>query len=159
MEDIIYDNQVLHLTKQFYEAYPSAIYREILRKTSRPYNCLLIQSNYDYFICIPYRTEIKHDYAYKFTSSSRSREHNSGLDYTKIVIISNNDYIDASSALIDQDEYRETMQNLDRIVREAKSFVDDYVLHCSEKQLLHTSEFRRRYQFSPLKYFHRELSI
>ena len=62
-------------------------YKELLKKKERGYACLLIQSHYGYFICIPYRTEISHKYAYHFRKSSRSQEHRSGLDYTKIAII------------------------------------------------------------------------
>ena len=57
------------------------------KKKERRYACLLIQSHYGYFICIPYRTEISHKYAYHFRKSSRSQKHRSGLDYTKIAII------------------------------------------------------------------------
>lgn len=81
------DSQILKLTNTFYNAYPNPPYIEILKKQQRAYNCILFQSHYDYFICVPYRTEISHSYAYKFTSSSRSILHKSGLDYTKIVII------------------------------------------------------------------------
>ena len=153
------DSQILKLTDAFYDAYPNPPYREILKKRARAYNCILFQTHYDYFICVPYRTEISHDYAYKFTSSMRSISHNSGLDYTKIVIINKKEYIGDIDALIDQDEYVETMTNLRRIKREALRFVEDYVLHMKGLQPLSTQEFQRRYRFSPLKYFHIELGI
>lgn len=156
---IEYDNQILRLTEKFYQNYPSTTYPEILQKPERPYNCLLLQTNYDYFICVPYRTEISHKFAYRFKYSERSRRNHSGLDYTKIVIITKSEYLDSSSALVDADEYKETMKNLDRIVREAKTFVDDYTKHCTGEKVMHTSEFNRRYRFSPLKYFHEELKI
>ena len=42
----------------------------------------------------------------------------SGLDYTKSILIKDNAYIDATvPALVDQDEYKETMVNLPRIVQ------------------------------------------
>ncbi len=50
-----FDYQVLNLTQKFYIDYPNPPYKEIVRKNSRPYNCLLIQSHYGYYICIPYR--------------------------------------------------------------------------------------------------------
>ena len=77
-----YDYQVLNLTEQFYEDYPNPPYEEIVRKDARPYNCLLIQSHYGYFICIPYRSHVNHKYAYKFKNSKRSIRNKSGLDYT-----------------------------------------------------------------------------
>ena len=47
------DYQILKLTDVFYQAYPNPPYKEILKKNQRAYNCLLFQSHYDYFICIP----------------------------------------------------------------------------------------------------------
>jgi len=58
------DYQILKLTNAFYSAYPNPPYTEILKKNQRAYNCLLFQSHYDYFICIPYRSEITHKYAF-----------------------------------------------------------------------------------------------
>ena len=54
------DYQILKLTNAFYSAYPNPPYTEILKNNQRAYNCLLFQSHYDYFICIPYRSEITH---------------------------------------------------------------------------------------------------
>lgn len=151
--------QILKLTDTFYNAYPNPPYTEILKKKHRAYNCLLFQTHYDYYICIPYRTEIRHDYAFHFTTTARSRVHKSGLDYSKIVIITKSEYIDSVDAIIDKDEFNETMVNLERIKREALEFVEDYVEHIKGIRVLHKREFFRRYSFSPLKYFHNELSI
>ena len=151
--------QILKLTDTFYNAYPNPPYTEILKKKHRAYNCLLFQTHYDYYICIPYRTEIRHDYAFHFTTTARSRVHKSGLDYSKIVIITKQEYIDSVDAIIDKDEFNETMVNLERIKREALEFVEDYVEHIKGIKVLHKREFFRRYSFSPLKYFHNELSI
>ena len=145
MSNINFDSQILYLSEKFYEKYPCSLYKEILVKKDRPYQCLLVHIK-DYFICIPYRT-------------LRSRKHHSGLDYTKIVIVSDRGFLSAVPALIDDDEYTETIQNFECIRREAITFVDDYVSHCKGEHILHVSEFRRRYQFSPLPYFHKELHI
>ena len=153
------DYQILKLTDVFYREYPNPLYNEILKKNNRAYNCLLFQSHYDYFICIPYRSEISHKYAFHFTNTTRSKEHKSGLDYSKIVIITKTDYIDSLDAIIDKDEIKETMVNLKQIKKEALDFVEDYVLHMKGIKMLHEREFERRYGFSSLKYFHRELGI
>lgn len=158
MSNINFDSQILYLSEKFYEKYLCSLYKEILVKKDRPYQCLLVHIK-DYFICIPYRMEIRHSYAYKFKKSLRSRKHHSGLDYTKIVIVSDRGFLSAVPALIDDDEYTETIQNFECIRREAITFVDDYVSHCKGEHILHVSEFRRRYQFSPLPYFHKELHI
>lgn len=159
MVEIEFDNQILKLTNDFYNDYPRNDYPEILRKKQRPYNCLLVETHYDYFICVPYRTDINHDYAFKFSSSSRSASHNSGLDYTKIIIVRNLDYVDSIDALVDQDEYHETMINLKKISEEATRFVEDYVAYQKGELSLHPAEVRRRYNYTTLKYFHSELGI
>ena len=89
----------------------------------------------------------------------RSLKHKSGLDYTKIIIINKTEYIDNKDAIIDNDEFNETMIMLDKIKRDALQFVEDYVAHVAGKTELHPSEFRRRYLFSTLQYFHKELGI
>lgn len=153
------DFQILKLTEDFYNTYSEQSYPEILKKRQRAYNCILFQTHYDYYICVPYRTEISHAYAYLFKNSVRSKKHNSGLDYTKIAIIKKSKYIDNIDALIDQDEYNETMINIKRIKREALKFVEDYVKHMDGTKVLAPQEFRRRYNYSSLKYFHEELGI
>ena len=79
--------------------------------------------------------------------------------YTKIVIITDTRFIDTQDALIDKDEYNETMVNLKKIKSEALAFVEEYVSHIKGEQLLHPKEFKRRYSFSPLKYFHAEMGV
>lgn len=155
-----FDYQVLNLTQQFYTDYPDPPYKEIVRKSSRPYNCLLIQSHYGYFICIPYRSHINHKYAYKFKNSARSKRVKSGLDYSKIVIITNSKYIGNVNAIVDKDEYDETRDNIEYIKADSQRYVDDYIgfmMNISTK--FDPREFARIYQYSTLKYFHRELGI
>ena len=43
--------------------------------------------------------------------------------------------------------------------KEALEFVEEYVEHVKGIKLLHIREFDRRYRFSPLKHFHKELGI
>lgn len=155
----MFDYQVLNLTSAFYTAYPNPPYTEILTKDARPYNCLLIQSHYDYFVCIPYRSQISHPYAFMFHRSKRSRRTKSGLDYTKIVIIKNSDYISSNGAIIDADEYVETRTYINTIKNDALAFVEDYVSYCNGTSSINEKEFQRRYNYSSLQYFHKELGI
>lgn len=154
-----FDYQVLNLTKQFYDHYPDPPYREIVRKGSRPYNCLLIQSRYGYFICIPYRSHINHKYSYRFKDSARSRKTKSGLDYTKIVIITNTDYIGTANAIVDQDEYKETRENIYYIKNDVLKYIDDYIAYASGKTTKNIMQVERKYKYSTLQYFHNELGI
>ena len=153
------DYQILKLSNKFYERYPDPPYTEILKKNSRAYTCLLFQTHYDYFICIPYRSEIIHNYAYHFRNSKRSVKHKSGLDYTKMIIIKDLSLVDNKDAMIDKDEFKETVKNLEIIKRESLTFLEEYIRHCTGEKLLSKEEYRRRYRFSSLKYFHKELEI
>ena len=153
------DYQILKLTDSFYQHYPNPPYKEMLKKQKRAYNCLLFQTHYNYFICIPYRSEITHSNAYLFRKSNRSKKHKSGLDYTKILIISKTEYLDNTGALIDKDEYKETVKNLEKIKRQALKYVEDYIAHIKKNKVMHPVEFQRKYGFSTLPYFHKELEI
>lgn len=155
-----FDYQIYKLSNTFYVDYPSNKYKEILQKLDRPYNCLLLETKFDYFICIPYRTEIHHRQAFKFKKSLRSIRHDSGLDYSKMIIIKDPSYIDtATSAVVDQDEYKETVTSIEKISDDANSYLEDYINHQSGKKMMSEQEFKRRYQYTTLKYFHNELGI
>ncbi len=134
------DYAVYSLSDRFYEKYPNPPYKELLKKKERGYACLLIQSHYGYFICIPYRTEISHKYAYHFRKSSRSQKHKSGLDYTKIAIIKDISYIDRI-AIIDQDEFAETRKHIYYIAEKAEQYIEEYKKHISGENTLDKREF------------------
>ena len=156
---MIYDHQVLKLTQSFYDKYPNPPFTEIETKESRKYNCLLIQSHYDYFICIPFRSRVNHKYAYHFKNSARSKRGKSALDYSKAIIITNTDFLDSKPGIIDNDEYTEMMKNIDKIAVKAMEYVDDYVEYFKSETHISTEEFNRRYRYSSLQYFHKELNI
>ena len=155
-----FDYQVLNLTNKFYADYPNPPYKEILRKNSRPYNCLLVQSRYGYFICIPYRSHINHKYAFKFKNSIRSKRTNSGLDYSKILIIRKSEYIGSTDAIVDKDEFNETRDNIVYIKSDAQKYIDNYVDGLLGKPTkFDKKKFKRVYEYSTLQYFHYELGI
>lgn len=155
-----FDSQVYLLSSKFIQDYPSAQYPELMSKMGRPYTCLLIETHDDFFICVPFRSNIRHNNAYLFKGTARSKKSRSGLDYTKIVLIKDGDYIDsAARAIVDQDEYNEAMKNLPRIVQETNNYVDSYAGHVKGTALLHPREFERKYKFSTLPYFHDILGL
>ncbi len=155
-----FDYQILNLTSKFYNTYPDPPYSEIIRKNTRPYNCLLIQSHYDYFIAIPYRSNINHKYSYRFKYSRRSHRTHSGLDYTKLVIIKNLDYVASLNAVVDADEYKETRDKIDYIKKDVLTYITDYIEYIQGRSNKYDEKsFQRAYGFSTLKYFHRELGI
>ncbi len=153
------DYQILRLTARFYENYPNPPYKELMLKPGRRYTCLLFQTHYDYFICVPYRSNVKHPFAFHFHQSKRSQKQKSALDYTKIVIIKQLEYLDSKQGYVDKDEYLETVRNLRQIKAEALAYVEDYVAEMCGQSRLHPKEFQRKYSRSALPYFHKELGI
>ena len=103
---------------------------------------------------------LSHKYAFHFRRSARSRRGKSALDYSKIVIISNPDYLDSTPGIVDADEYTEMMRNMKVIVRKVLQYVEDYVsYHKCEENRISNEEFTRRYRFSTLRYFNDILGI
>lgn len=151
--------EVKVLSQTFYNDYPHKKYNEILNKKARPYTCIMFEIDDGTFVCIPYRSKITHKYAFKFHKSVRSKKSKSGLDYTKMVLITNREYIDAEPAIIDKDEYNETIKNINRIKREAFEFIEEYIKYIKKKSSLSSQEITRRYSFCTLKYFHKELLL
>ena len=81
------------------------------------------------------------------------------MDFTKVVIVTNQEFINEDITVVDQDEYKEVIYNIEKIVDSVIKFVDDYVEHIKGIKKLHEREFERRYHFSSLKYFKRELGL
>lgn len=165
-----FDFDIYRTSTKFANAYPRSQFPEILHKNNRPYTCLLIDTHSDYFICVPFRTTIKHNNAFLFTQSTRTPNPPSattqilrpGLDYSKILIIRNTDidYLDyASPATVDPGEYREMEQNLPMIVSEAVDYVDTYVRHKNGTNVLQQKQYDRKYRNTTLQYFHDILGI
>ena len=111
------DFEVCKLSNDFFNDYPISKYPELLTKDSRPYNCLLIDTHIDYFICIPFRTNISphNNDSYKFKNSNRNKKSTSGLDYQKMLIIKESRYLE-DNAIVDRDEYSEAISNINQIV-------------------------------------------
>ena len=97
--------EIYQLSAEFMRDYPAVQYPELMYKWGRPYSCLLIETMFDYYICIPYRSSIRHKNAYLFQETERSRRTKSGLDYTKMVLIRKRSYLDPTKVVVDQDEY------------------------------------------------------
>lgn len=67
--------------------------------------------------------------------------------------------MDSTDAIVDKDEYNETMINLERIKKDALDYVEEYMECMNGKRKLHKKMFDRKYGFSTLQYFHKELVI
>ena len=154
-----YDFEINQLSENFFNDYPETQFPELMHKIGRPYSCLLIDRHDEFFICIPFRSSIEHNNCFRFKNSERSKNTKSGLDYSKIVCISNSEYFSNEPAIVDKDEYNETVKNMTLIATEAAAYVDTYINHINDSYPLHEKEFERKYKFSTLKYFHNILGI
>ena len=89
------DMRLIYLSDKFYEKYGK--YPEILKKDSRPYACLEVEIDGRTY-AIPLRHHITHKYAFLTIG-------NQGLDYTKAVVIDDDEYISSLPAWIDSAEF------------------------------------------------------
>ena len=76
-----------------------------------------------------------------------------------MVLIKDDEYLDTKKAIIDRDEYKETIKHLPRIVKEVDDYITTYVSHVDGTMPLHPKEYARKYRFSTLPYFHDILKI
>ena len=148
------DVRIYQLSEKFLRDYPAELYPELMYKKGRPYSCLLIDLHLEYRICIPYRSAIHHKNAFFFHGTERSRRTKSGLDYSKMVLIRDDTYLDPDHVVVDQDEYNETIRNIRKIAGDAVDYLDGYICHVSGKHPLHPKSYARKYQYSTLPYFH-----
>lgn len=146
--------EIYQLSAEFMRDYPAEKYPELMCKWGRPYSCLLIETMFDYYICIPYRSSIRHKNAYLFKGTERSQRTKSGLDYTKMVLIQKKIYLNSKNVVVDQDEYTETVRNIRKIAEDAVGYLEGYIQHVNGTHVLHPREYARRYQYSTLLYFH-----
>ena len=65
----------------------------MLTKNNRSYDVTLFEIDYlyDCYVCVPFRSEMKHNNGYKFKFSRRSYVHSSGLDFSKLIVVDKND--------------------------------------------------------------------
>lgn len=104
----------------------------------------------DKMFAIPFRTNLKHKFAFYFYTSQRKDEEQKGLpgiDYTKAVVIQESD-IERNSA-VDKKEWLELKRNINTIIREFQEYVQAF------KHSLENGDFGVRpvFKYSALQYF------
>ena len=134
--------KVMLLSPIFYERY--ADNTEILAKKNRPYLVLLVEYRSLKF-AIPFRSNIQHTHAYKFESENAKRT-SSGLDFSKSVIIFNEDEV-GMPAHIDSKEHTELMKRYMFIVEKFQKYIDDFIKGLNKEPL------PPKYNFSSLTFY------
>ncbi len=143
-----------YLSNEFYKKYDSVNYPEIENKIERPYMVILVVIDGNTF-AIPFRTNIRHSYCYKFRNSQRTTQSVTGLDYTKAVIINDPSYI-GKVARIDDSEYTELSNKYFFIISQFERYLSKYIEYVNGANTYSNS---KKFQYTTLKYFHKELNI
>ena len=141
------------LSTDFYEQF--GLCEEILTKEDRPYYVLLLDLD-SLTYAIPLRSHITHYYCF---IADKSDGLNSGLDYSKAVVITSSKQIDPEPITIRHNEYAIYKKQEFLIKKQFSSYVARYkkeVLRRIKKPELPVSALCR---YSSLKYFHKELGV
>ena len=143
----------IFLSKEFYNDYKHELYPEIEYKEDRPYVLLLLEID-SLTYAIPFRSHIKHNYAF-----ITNKEKRCGIDYTKSIIITNSKYIvdkvNNRPIIIRKDERQALYGQKYTIIRELKTFIDEYKR--AVKNNVNNKTFI--FKISTLQYFHKELGL
>lgn len=149
------NSKICLLNETFFEKYPSSKYPEIEFKENRPFLVLLIELDNNIF-AIPFRTNVKHKYAYKFKKSNKLPKNKPALDFHKSVIIT--DDMVGKLATIDEKEYLELKEKESEIIESFKKFLNHYkeVIKNPKENTYDYNNFKK---YSSLQYFHKELNL
>ena len=145
--------EIRYLSKEFYELYPSDNYPELENKETRPFLVLLVSIN-DLKFAIPFRSNITHNYCYKFENSNRVSKSSTALDFSKSIIVKEDIYLD-NFAFIDKEEYIELNSKIHFIINKFKKFILTYI-----KIIESYDENSYKYKnmsYCTLQYFYTEL--
>ena len=132
--------KLVFLSQEFYEKYSGC--KEILQKSTRPYVCLEVCVNGLTF-AIPFRHHIPHKYAFMI-------EGESGLDYTKAVLILAESDISEEQPWIDQKSFNAIKGQERRIQKGMRDFLKIYK---KARQYRVNPRYRYILQCSTLSYF------
>jgi len=142
------------LSAAFYAQFSNC--EEILTKNERPYYVLILElDNLTY--AIPLRSHITHPYCF---IADNSNGQNSGLDYSKAVVITDSTkYIDSTPITIRQHEFNVLKKYKYLIKKQFSSYVNTYKKEIKRRQKTPTLPISLMCHYSTLKYFHKELGI
>lgn len=133
------------LTEDFYKDYPHEKYPQMEVKNNRPYAHVEIEA-YNQLFCIPLRSHIDHPHA--FFTNKRER---CGVDYSKVVVINNDDYIDKTTKVfLRPKEYKKLHGKDYMIKKQFMEYIELYKQAKTDKTISHREDILN---FSTLQYF------
>ena len=146
--------EIRQLSEVFYSEYDEEKYPEMERKKDRPYIVILVKIGKNTF-AIPFRTNMKHDACYKFKNSGRKTKNETGLDFSKAVVVNEKKYI-GKKVLIDWMEFLEIEQRYFFIISKFRRYISNYNRYLNGELKERDAQ---KYKYTTLKYFHKELGI
>lgn len=141
------------LTAAFYSDYGN-LFPEILQKQTRPYYIVLLLVMGNTF-AIPLRSHLP-SHRFCFIADGC----NSGLDFTKAVVITDNKrYIEPNAVTIRQNEFDVLKKNEYEITQRFESFVKKYKKQIQRVRKNPSIPLSSWCVFSSMQYFHSELGL
>ena len=128
---------------------------DILTKDNRPYYVLILELD-GLTYAIPLRSHITHPYCFIADNSAGL---NSGIDYSKAIVITESQFIDSSPVTIRQKEYNIYKKREYQIKKQFSSYVAQYKKEIRRRQKNPTLPVSSLCRFSSLVYFHKELGL
>ncbi len=127
---------------------------QVLQK-NRGYGIVSVTVN-DLTFAIPLRSNMNHNNGLKTIFQKRGGDKVwNGLDYSKALLVEESDLARVAFKPREQAEYDKIQKNKDKITSDFEKYVKNYIV-CAEKG---TSSTDKRYKFSTLQYFHKELGV
>lgn len=136
-----------HLSDKFYNKYTHEKYPELMIKKNRPYTQTITEVNGLKF-AIPLRSDITHSQNVLWTNKKLKH----GLDFTKAVLILDDEYINDEKVYIKNDEHRHLLGKERRVKEKMKKCISDYK---KAKQNIGIEHNKKYCEYSSLQYFER----
>lgn len=134
-----------HLSDKFFKEYPSEQFPELMIKENRPYTQVITDVNGLRF-AIPLRSDISHNTDVLWTDKQARH----GLDFTKAVIILDDEYISDEKVFIRQKEHKHLLGKERRVKEKMEKCITNYKKAKANIEEEHNAEYCR---FSTLQYF------
>ena len=139
------------LTEKFYKDYPHEKFPQMEIKEDRPYAHVTVEL-YNQLFCIPLRSHIDHPHA--FFTNKRER---CGVDYSKAIVILDNDYIDSTRKVFLRDNEYKKLRGKDYTIKQQfiayielykQAKIDDTIDHRNEILSFSTLQYFEEYIYS-----------
>ena len=134
-----------HLSEKFYNDYPSEKYPEMMLKENRPYTQVITDVNGLKF-AIPLRSDISHKTDVLWTDKKSGH----GLDFTKAVVILDDNYISDNRVFIREKEHKHLLGKERRVKEKMEKCINNYKKAKENIEEEHNAEYC---SYSTLQYF------